>query len=268
MTITVTYPPAGYLGQGIYVFGSASTFTGGDFIQLNLSDFTLGIGACSARQEMASTSWFAQLGWNNIEQSFNVFANDGAAAGHAMSLQVSQWHSDYTLVESTTFDGYFHDPVTGLGGLIERLRSLGLGGLTSTQASQLEQAALGSQGGTFKFPLIGVLSPYLYIGNPVDGGLVRDMTPPAALAVYGMTWEVVSAPAYVGGQAGVITESNRRVVQFAVFHTLLGGVGFADQVYDSRAVTGAFFFDSPDPSNVAVYAYPGYIVNFSWLLVP
>jgi len=134
--------------------------------------------------------------------------------------------------------------------------------------SQLRTVLGNTEGGVFHNPLIAVLHSALYAGNPILGGTTNDLTLPAFTTNWALTWEAVVTPGYVGGEIGVITDSNRRVIQVAVDHTLAGGASFTDQTFESHALTGTCWFDSQDPSGVSVFVFPGYQLNLSFLVFP
>ncbi len=266
MTISLDTPSAGYIGQGHNVGGTTDQVGAYAYFIAEVYDPLLAFVVCAGSAAIGGASGGCQLGIENTTFGRSSTHFQGLPAGNAVTLRLTFLTSGFATIDTQDFATFFHDPVSGLAGLIES--ELGtVASLTPAQEQLLEQAAQNSLGGTFKFPLIGLLTPVPYGGNPANGGTVYDLPPPLALQVVGISWEVVTAPAYTGGDVGVITDVRRRIVQFVVFHSLFGGATFADQIFESHAVTGSFFFDSPDPTGVSLFAYPGYQVNVSYLVI-
>jgi hypothetical protein len=263
MVITLSNPTAGFVGQGHELEASTTVAMSSAGVSLwELMDPTLTwqVSAASGDTPSGVGLFAVQMG---LQQGSPAGFRQGIAAGAAVTLRITLFSDQFlTVIDSGIFAGVFlHDPVSGLGGLLGQV-----GGLTSGQQSELDDILANTQGGTFKSPLIGTMTTVADAGSPVTGGSVVNLTPPVPVTTVGLTWEVVTAAPAVGGTVGVIEHRNRRVMQAVVFHSLLGGATFADQVFEGRGDTGAFFFDSWEPTGVSVYIWPGFIVNISWLL--
>src|SRR5438094_7846120 len=155
MALTITQPTAGYIGQGIQVFGTAPTFTAGDYVDVTVSDFALGLQGSTGRNPMTSTSWQVTLGFDGQSGQYENVQN-GLDIGHALGLSAAQFNSGGGFVDSVFQSGYFHDPVTGMSGLLALSGGATLVGLDPSDPTVAELVG-NTQGGEFHFPLIGVL---------------------------------------------------------------------------------------------------------------
>lgn len=268
MAITITTPPS-RIGPGAYVTAHC-TDPAVHHIQGVLADFGTGGGGCLGQENSddSGTAQF-QLGYVNDPSTSNKFAfgsSIGLADGTAVVLQVIAFDSGGGFLDSVVFSGFSWDAQSFQSALLGRIMptSAALVGLDPADPTVAELVG-NTQGGTFNFPLIGVLAPVADVHNPVTGGVAVNLAPPGPSTNIGLTWEIVTPAPTVGGTVGVIEEYNRRVAQIVVFHSLFGGVTFADQVKDATGNSGAFFFDSYEPTGVTVYVWPGFTVNFSWL---
>jgi hypothetical protein len=262
MTIGITTPtpnagpPLLHTGVGMGISGTISGPTLlDDSIYLQLAGGISGNIVARGHSLLGgSTSW-------QVFMTDPIAPTAGSAYGDLLSLSAEAHHANGTLFDSNSWGGsYSNDPHSGIASMFGGMNSL------LNQNTTLDRLLVQTNQ-TFKFPIIGALQAIDYVPNIV-GGTVVDMGdgPTPLVAVWGISWETITPAVYVGGQVGVITDASRRVVQFAVDHTLLGGGAFTDQVYESHLLTGTFFFDSPNPSNVSVYVYPGYTVKVAFLL--
>lgn len=124
MAITIVQPGAGaYVGQGMYVFANID----GPTLLDDYCDITVVAPALFAElatgrvQCNGGTAMAVQLGWNSQTNNFDSVAQAGAPIGQAVTITVAVFHAGGVLVETASFSGFFHDPLSGFVGLASRI---------------------------------------------------------------------------------------------------------------------------------------------------
>jgi hypothetical protein len=121
MTIAITQPTPGYIGAGMYLFGTTTVALVNPPCEIyaEVADFSLGLQTTNGHAYCYASPWSLLLGWDDVSPSFQ-FPQTGAAAGHAVSVAIQIFDSLGALLDSAIISGYFHDPATGIPGLLAK----------------------------------------------------------------------------------------------------------------------------------------------------
>src|SRR5216684_1640701 len=215
MAIAVLNPPVGNIGPGMDIRGNLSVFpvAAGDYVEAIIPAGAFTLSYTSADVTDVSTGFFqGHIGLDEHSGTGWRYPQTGLQAGVAIVVTYNWRNAGGGLVETISTAGYAWDPVSAITGMLQHFDSRLniLQGDLDQVLSQLRTVLGNTEGGVFHNPLIGVLHSALYAGNPILGGTTNDLTLPAFTTNWALTWEAVVTPGYVGGEIGVITDSNRR----------------------------------------------------------
>ncbi len=115
------FPAAGFIGQGLSLTGALSGFAvnPGDELSFVVQDLSLTTTVCGGRCDAGGGFFIARLGIDTIARVLIPLDNGGLAYGTAVQIFV-EWIRPvpFSIIDSATFLGYFHDPSTGIDRLL------------------------------------------------------------------------------------------------------------------------------------------------------
>jgi hypothetical protein len=101
--------------------------------------------------------------------------------------------------------------------------------------------------------------------NPFTGGGV--IIPSAGISTaFGLAWQVVTDPPHAGRNNGALLEYSDRVLQLACEYTLHDGSLVFTQLLETQIETGIYIFEQLLPTQVLYFVFPGFAVDFTWLI--